>query len=552
MSAQAPSPEQPLPPGLSLLERLPDELKLKVCDRFPSRLLADLPIEEQWIPCDCGDYDLSFISPMDDVPQLHYHIRISREKAISQGFDDEMLSLASTSVSLCNVFFGEYIKIYGLQNALYRSIEKGYVNLMHRAVQYGADINRAGDKHPYDMTALKMASRAENLPAILYLLRCGVEKADELVMDLLHEKDHPEVGNYERHIELFHLVKTSTHCRCKFVHVLMDALFDGNVSQEAKPLLPLRVQEALAPSSRHLWFILRTCMVSQWTCYCWDRGCPMRLVGLFRRHGARWMSCEAYELACQPADAAADNNDDDVVQFYYHNSFYETHLRELAALYPSPRPGFADLSRFEPSLPPRFDFFGDGPILSKPTVAGAMSSALVEYAAYRRDHCVPLITAILDAGVRPEEGDLTHAMRLAEDPATNALSVEIVRAILLHPGGGATAAAAQPGAMGTAMRLACMQTSADAAVGFVSLLLDANGGGGGAEAREPELQDEIQGAAEKWWVQAGWWSEGVFRRILDLLDGHGLDSGVSGEIRAILGLVRGPSGEEEFVEFVEI
>ncbi|KAL1851755.1 hypothetical protein Daus18300_012440 [Diaporthe australafricana] len=520
MSAQAPPPEQPFPPGLSLLERLPDELKLKITHHLPSQFYVGDRMETRY------DLGRPFLSAVDVDPVLQHHLEAAREKAISLGLHDEMLSLASTSVRLCNVFFGEYVKTYSLQTALYRSIEKGYVNLIHRAVQYGADINRAGDKYPYDVTALRIASRSENIPAILYLLRCGVEKADELIMDLLSDKQHYllDLGFFSDGNEM------GNYCRCEFFHVLMAALFGGNISQEAKPRLPLGVQGALVPSSRHLWFILRTYMLIHWGCDCWDADCPMHLVSLLRRHGARWMPCEAYEPARQPAD-----DEHDAPQITWHR---------LHMMFAPLARGVADLGRFQPSRPPSAEFFFvNDPILSKPTIAGAMSRTLLGSPAYRRDHCVSLVTAILDAGVPAEEGDLTHAMRLAEDPTTKTLSVEIVRAILTT-----SAAGPQPGAMDTAMRLACMETSAEAAFEFVSLLLTH----GEADPREPELQDEIQGAAEKWWVQAGWRNEDAFRRILALLDGHGLDAGVSGEICAVLGLIRGPGGEEECVEMVEM
>lgn len=88
-----------------------------------------------------------------------------------------------------------------------------------------------------------------------------------------------------------------------------------------------------------------------------------------------------------------------------------------------------------------------------------------------------------------------------------------------------------PSAMQTATRLACMQNTKDVAVVFVKLLLCY-----GAEPGTAELQDEIQGVAEKWWIQATWKSAGEFCRILRLLVDSGLNEHVVREVLAVLGL----------------
>ena len=93
--------------------------------------------------------------------------------------------------------------------------------------------------------------------------------------------------------------------------------------------------------------------------------------------------------------------------------------------------------------------------------------------------------------------------------------------------------------MQTAVRLACLHATKDAEVAFVTLLLEH-----GAEPSVAELQDEIQGAAEKWWVQSAWQSMGVFRRILDLLAEGGLDVPVAEEILAVLSLNHNPLAGE--------
>lgn len=434
-------------------------------------------------------------------------------------FNDSMLALASTSTRLCNVFLNEHSKKYGLQNTLYRSIEQGNVSLVHRAVEDGADINKAGTELPYKVTPLQLAVNSEKLSVILYLLRRGVDKADELVMDVLRDRVYHQQIN-EEHADLaWKMSDLQNYCLCGLLHDLMDATLGSSQTDPTKPRLSCKVQEALVPNGLHLWFILRTCIRQEWGCDCDnsdDIQCPMRLISLLQRYGANWMPCGAQE---------------NVPRVYTSwNSLYAS-APEIrfpgGSLYFVSGRGTADLARLMTKQGGLYMWnHDDDPVLVKPSVASAMDDALLENTAYKHDHCLPFLTAILEHGVAAEEGDLTHAMNLSCDPTNKDLSIDIVR-VLLQGGTSPN----EPDTMMTAMRLACMEDTKDAAVAFVTLLLEH-----GADPSAEELRDEIQGAAEKWWIQSNWQSSDVFCQILHLLVGNGLDKRIAWEIFAVLGL----------------
>ncbi|KAK2609859.1 hypothetical protein N8I77_003336 [Diaporthe amygdali] len=533
MNDQAPVATHVFPPGQSPLERLPDEIKL----RIGCCLKESPPVQ-----VDARGGDLWIAYSNNAIPQQYW----TETNAMSENLEyredyDPMLALASTSTRLCNVFFNEYSKKYGLQDTLCRSIDKGYVNLVHRAVEEGADMNQMGTKPEYRRTPpLRLAVNAAQLPVILYLLRRGVEKADELVMDILRDPHYQRLADQISDQEL--AVYINNNCRCTFLPMVLAAALGGYASKPTS-CLPLEAQKALTPTGRHLWFILRTCMKCQWGCDCGaeeDGECPMRLISLLQRYGAKWMACEAVESALPAEDLFM------VIRYRYpgSHSFSNYHYNTVGMLqtghdtYPdTPRRGAADFARFQPTTP-RTDTEHSDPSLVKPSVAGAMDPSLLRNKAYQRDHCLPFITAILEHGVFAEEGDLAHAMNLASNPASAAMSIPIVRVLLKYG-----TKANEPGAMETAMRLACMETTKDAAVVFVSLLLEY-----GASPSARELQDEIQGAAEKWWIQAAWKSSGVFHQILRLLEEHGLDSHIAGGILAVLGLYHSPLTEGDDVQ----
>lgn len=533
MSDQATMNAQPFPPGMSRLERLPDELKLRVGLFLTAPPAAKIP-RKRYRP----GYPGSIRNILPDLLNLAQQEAADNIELFGNGHrhNDTVLALASTSNRLCNVFLVEHSKKYGLQNTLFRSIELGNVNLVQRAVEYGADINKAGTKAPWRMriTPLQLAVLSEQLPVILYLLRRGVDKADELVMDILRDRD----SDRRRHEEGYFLMWDSVsmkaanlknHCRCKLLRSLMDATLDSSQTchmSHTKPRLPRETLEALVPNGRHLWFILRTCMrrgwACGWTCDCGDQDggdCPMRLISLLRQHGANWMQCGPFDDTPQGNTSVSYFHNDDAEWEWMYGQRYIGPVRGC---------GLADLRRFDKPFP-----HDDEYIFSKPWVAGAMHGTLLKNTAYRRDHCIPFLVAMLEHGVTAEQGDLSYAMDLASTPDTKQLSIAIVVA-LLRAGTNPN----DPGAMKTAMRLACMEDTKDAAVAFVTLLLEH-----GADPSAEELRDEIQGAAEKWWVQSTWQSSAVFSRILRLLVEGGLDELVGREILAVLGLDRGISAE---------
>ncbi|KAG6362288.1 hypothetical protein INS49_010518 [Diaporthe citri] len=535
MSDRAVMAAQAFPPGMSRLERLPDELKLRVGYYLmvpgaaktagAQQLLAALGDDihrfselRRRRQADINDIFVSW-DVLNGYEQLSLKLRSNGLR-----YDDSMLALASTSTRLCNVFLAEHSKKYGPQNTLYRSIELGNVNLVRCAVECGADINKTGTKVPWKTTALQLAVQSEQLPVILYLLRRGADKADELVMHVLGGRDYYGRINAEDDYLMWGPASLRNHCRCKLLHALTDATLGSSQASymsHTGPRLPRVTLEALAPNGRHLWFILRTCMRRpwgcNWKCDCGDQGdrdCAMRLISLLRRHGANWM-------ACGPIDDTLQENaltfflDDDWAG--WERMYDRPHVRGLDC-------GLADLRRFRAPSP-----LVDDSIFVKPSVAGAMHDTLLENAAYRRDHCLPFLVAMLEHGVTAEQGDLSHAMDLASTPDTKQLSIAIVVALLR-----AGTDANEPGSMKTAMRLACMEATKDAAVAFVTLLLEH-----GADPGTDELRDEIQGAAEKWWIQSNWQSSGVFCRILRLLVKGGLDEHVAWEVFAVLGLDHG-------------
>ncbi|KKY35116.1 hypothetical protein UCDDA912_g04909 [Diaporthe ampelina] len=252
-------------------------------------------------------------------------------------------------------------------------------------------------------------------------------------------------------------------------------------------------------------------MRREWGCDCGDKEaaeCPMHLISLLQRYGANWTPRGAY-YENVPKAYSSWHSDYSSVQGTWPGS----------AQYRCKGRGAADLIRLTPY---RLDklllrLADDGPVLIKPSVGGAMYEALLGNTAYKRDHCLPFLAAILESGIAAED-----------------LSSAIV-GVLLEGG----TDAGEPGAMQTAVRLACLHATKDAEVAFVTLLLEH-----GAESRVAELQDEIQGAAEKWWVQSAWQSMGVFRRILDLLAEGGLDVPVAEEILAVLSLNHNPLAGE--------
>lgn len=521
MNDQATMAAQPFPPGMSRLERLPDELKLRVGYYLMAPVAVEMAIEHH-VSSRTGRRDILLSDQL--IPLLSRSIcTYSNELkglVIEHYYNDSVLALASTSTRLCNVFLVEHSEKYGLQNTLFRSIELGEVNLVRQAVQYGADINKKGTEIPWDVTPLKLAVKSEQLPIILYLLRCGVDKADELVMDVLcHSYYHRLV--YGEIIDLtWDPTNLKNHCRCNLLHDLMDATLGS--SQASR--LPRETLEALVPDGRHLWFILRTWMrrkrgyswadewAHAWECDCGaedDGDCPMRLISLLRRLGANWMPCG-------PLPEMPREDDSEFSLDVYGDAEWEwMHGQQLN------HRGLTDLHRFSHSF-----YAVDEPISLKPSVAAAMHATLLASAAYRRDHCIPFLVAMLEHGVTAEQGDLSYAMDLASTPDTKQLSIAIVVALLR-----AGTDPNEPGAMKTAMRLACMEETKDAAVAFVTLLLEH-----GADPSEEEMRDEIQSAAEKWWVQSAWQSSGVFCRILRLLVEGGLDENVAWEILAVLGL----------------
>ncbi|KAK7699665.1 hypothetical protein SLS64_011438 [Diaporthe eres] len=517
MSDQATMAAQPFPPGMSRLERLPDELKLRVGYYLMAPVAAEAA-SEPTAQAESDGYDWS------DAPHRRQTATddLDGNEALDQhpkDFNDSMLALASTSNRLCDIFLVEHSKKYGLQNTLYRSIELGKINLVQRVVEYGADVNKTDTELPYKVTPLQLAVKSEQLPIILYLLRRGVDKVDELVMEVLRDRVYHQQIN-EEHADLaWTMSDLQNYCLCDLLHVLMDATLGNSQTDPTKPRLSCEVREALVPNGRHLWFILRTCIRQEWGCDCDNSGdlqCPMRLISLLRRYGAKWMPCGAQE---------------NVPRVYTSwNSLYAS-APEMrfpgGSLYFISGRGAADLARVMTRLGGLYMWnHDDDPVLVKPSVASAMDDALLANTTYKHDHCLPFLTAILEHGVAAEEGDLTHAMNLSCDPANKELSIDIVR-VLLQGGTNPN----DPGVMKTAMRLACMEATKDAAVAFVTLLLEH-----GADPSAEELQDEIQGAAEKWWIQSGWQSSDIFCRILRLLVDGGLDERVAWEIFAVLGL----------------
>lgn len=518
---------QPSPPGMSRLERLPDELKLRVGYYLVSLAAPRVPTVEMTAD-DLIDYIRS-----NEVRQVNV-FRPQNGSGLSDAcrvlgnghdYNDSLLALASTSTRLCGVFLVEHGKHYGLQNTLFRSIELGNMDLIQHAVDYGADINKEGSMPPWDLTPLQLAVKTEQLPVILYLLRRGVDKADELVMDVLQ---CGEYRGFESNMT-FREFTVFKKCLCNLLPALMEATLGGNqttaTSSQSEPNLPHQVQQALVPTGRHLWFILRTCMSGDWMCSCTCTApldCPMELISLLRRYGAKWMPCEPFE---EPPEETAPAD---------HLDWNSGWRRIQAYLRAEPR-GLKDLERLtaavpESPLPPD----PSNPKLFKPSVAGAMDESLLEDPAYRRDHCIPFLVAMLEHGVAAEQGDLSAVMALARNPDTRQLSVAAVLALLR-----AGADANEPGAMAAAMRLACMGDTRDAAVAFVTLLLEH-----GADPGAAGLRGEVQVAAEKWWVQSGWQSSAAFCRILWLLVRGGLDERVACEIAAVLGLDRDLLGEE--------
>lgn len=528
MSPQPMAATQPFAPGMSRLERLPDELKLRIgC--FLTAPYATETTRKRYVAGE-GDDDelLSRLYPwqyIEVLPDLVWNLSNTYDTISNLGnnrmFNDAVLALASTSSRLCNVFLVEHAKQYGLQNTLFRSIELGHVSLVQSAVEYGADINKPNTKAPWKITPLQLAVELEQLPIILYLLRRGVDKVDELVMDILRDREYHRRSNEEDTEASAMRFNTKNHCLCDLLHGLMNATLGSSQGSHTGPRLPRETLEALVPTGQHLWFILRTCMRRDWKCDCAhddifkDNECPMRLISLLRRHGAKWMPCGAYDDAPWVHASAYDPD----AQVAERDWAYDRYLGGGR--------GMADLRRLDPPFP-HFGIFpaGNDPKLIKPSVAGAMDYTLLFKAAYRRDHCVPFLVAMLEHGVTAEQGDLSCAMDLASEPDTKQLSIAIVVA-LLRAGTNPN----EPGAMKTAMRLACMEATKDAAVAFVTLLLE-HGADPGAE----ELQDEIQGAAEKWWMQSTWQSSEVFCRILRLLVEGGLDEHIGREILAVLGL----------------
>lgn len=498
---------QRFPPGMSRLERLPDELKLKIgC--FLTAPSAAEPAGNLPAAIEIGDDDfIDVLLMLWAPPEEDTH-------------NDSVLALACTSTRLCNIFLVEHSKKYGLQNTLYRSIQLGDINLVQRAVEYGADINKTGPV-PWKATALQLAVKSEQLPIILYLLQRGVGKADELLMEVLRNRiiyTEKRFQNISARGGPFPM----NHCRCNLLHALIDAALGGSQASRGGSRLPRETQDALAPAGCHLWLILRTYMKGDWACDCSeasDHDCPMRLVRLLQRYGAKWMPCRPFEHMPQGEIPVFNFSDDD-----WEDDWDWTYNRRC-----SRGRGLADLRRFrQPLSRPSQHVKVEDPTFIRPSVASAMHAKLLANEAYRQDHCIPFLVAMLEHGVTAEEGDLSHAMDLAIMPDTRQLSVAIVVALLQ---GGTDPN--ERGAMKTAMRLACMSATRDAGLAFARLLLEH-----GADPGECELRDEIHCAAEKWWVQSAWQSSGVFRRILGLLVDGGLDKNLAGEILAVLGLDR--------------
>lgn len=435
-------------------------------------------------------------------------------------YNDSVLVLAATSTRLCNVFLIEHSKKYGLQNTLCRSIEQGDVNLVRRTVEYGADINKENFNLDGIITPLQLAVRTKQLPMILYLLRRGVDKASGLVMELLRDNDYHTRSNEEQSDMPWEWPNLENHCLCNLLHDLMDATLGSSQSSPTNPCLPPEVQDRLAPNGVHLWFILRTCMRREWGCDCGENesgGCPMRLISLLQRYGANWTLCGAYETI--PHTYTSWHS--------LYTSWPEWRFSNSTYYCVSGR-GAVDLARLQPQLFARYHMLRDdrGPVLLKPSVSAAMDEVLLKNRAYRQDHCLPFLAAILAQGVAAQEGDLAHAMGLASRSADHRLSIAIVVALLQ-----AGTDANEPGVMKTAMRLACMEATKDAAVAFVTLLLEH-----GADPSSEEMQDEIQDAVDKWWIQSTWKSSVVFHSILRLLAENGLAEHVVWETLAVLGM----------------
>lgn len=506
---------QPFPPGMSRLERLPDELKL----RIGYYLMA--PAIEHDVPAEtfpAGSIRNILPRLLQECFSRNYWDASSNVSDVYRDtlYSDSVLALASTSTRLCSVFLIEHSKNYGVQNTLNRCIELGNVNLVKHAVECGAEINKKGTVNPWKgCTTLQLAVKSEQLAVILYLLRCGADKADELVMDVLCGGDHHVKSDYGDVEQLGWNPAFMRHCRCDLLLALMNATLgrtQASNTNQIGPRLARETLEALAPNGRHLWYILRTYMKGEWGCDCNkknDGECPMRLISLLRRYGARWMPCGPFE----------DTPEEDDSWYYSSHRFHDDWEFAYGRRYNSPR-GFADVRRFLPAP------YVEGPVLVKPSVAGVMHRRLLGSTAYRRDHCVPFLVSMLEHGVTAEQADLSYAMDLASEPDTKQLSIAIVVA-LLRAGTNPN----EPGVMKTAMRLACMYDTKDAAVAFVTLLLEH-----GADPSVEEMQDEIQGAAEKWWIQSTWQSSGVFGRIMGLLVEGGLDEHIGREILAVLGL----------------
>lgn len=536
MSHQPMAATLPFPPGMSRLERLPDELKLRIgC--FLNAPRATQTTRKRYVPSERDDdellsrlyqweYDVDVLQHIVWNP-LNTYDTISN-LGNNRMFNDSVLALASTSSRLCNVFLEEHCTQYGLPNTLFRSIELGHGNLVQNAVEFGgADINYAGTMAPWTITPLQLAVESEQLPIILYLLRHGVYKVDELVMDILRDSEYHTRSNEEIMETTGMRFSTKNHCLCGLLHGLMNATLGSSQGSHTGPRLPRKTLEALVPTGRHLWFILRTCMRRDWKCDCAydDKDeCPMRLISLLRRCGAKWMPCEAYDDAPWLHNSVYDPNDELAERQWAYGHYLDSGR------------GMADLRRLKPPFP-HFGIYpaSNHPKFIKPSVAGAMDDTLVSEAAYRQEHCLPFIVSMLEHGVTAEQGDLSYAMDLASEPDTKQLSIAIVVA-LLRAGTNPN----EPGAMKTAMRLACMDATEDAAVAFVTLLLEH-----GADPGVEEMQDEIQGAAEKWWIQSTWQSSGVFRRIWRLLVEGGLDEHIGREILAVLGLDHVSLAKEE-------
>lgn len=195
MSDRAVAVVPPFPPGMSRLERLSDELKLRIGfyltaaakPKIATRsyvvindLFSDGP---HWQQANVIDF---YRRPGWESWRNEPEVIVTNHK-----YNDSVLALASTSSRLCRGFFIEHAEKYGLQNTLYRSIELGNIEPVRCAVKYGADFYRRGTKNPWKVTALQLAINSEQLPVILYLLRRGVARGRQAA--------HGCLGNQAEH-----------------------------------------------------------------------------------------------------------------------------------------------------------------------------------------------------------------------------------------------------------------------------------------------------------------------------------------------------------------